>query len=383
MNTRGSSAYGMTRSRRPWRQLGSFSQLLMGTRIWKADASSSRDDAPGTPGLSPGGTAPPRAPGPHGGAAGPGAPGPQGAAPCAAGPRGGAACPCAPWPQGGAACACALGSHGGAAAPCAPGSHGGAPGSRGPGGGGHAAAGPWAAAGPCAAAGAWPAAGTAGPHAAGSGAPGGPSTGVGPCSGWPATGLCTGGGGGAGLCTGGSGAGSGAAAAGLPWKGVRPGSTTAVAARVGPETGSSRSAGPCGEAKDSSTASRTTSRVTVRPPRDLGVLPGHRRIADHHIVVEAAPDPDGVARLEAVAPALVADLKLVHPLRLPGTGPPRRVGPVPLTAEDPPPDGTEIDRHRADSQPPARVHRLDALTVGPHGPGLRARVAQHHPARAG
>jgi len=29
---------------------------------------------------------------------------------------------------------------------------------------------------------------------------------------------------------------------------VRPGSTTAVAARVGPETGSSRSAGPCGEA---------------------------------------------------------------------------------------------------------------------------------------
>src|SRR5262249_41955027 len=35
----------------------------------------------------------------------------------------------------------------------------------------------------------------------------------------------------------------------------------------------------------------------VWPPRDLGVLPGHRRIADHHIVVEAAPDPDGVARL--------------------------------------------------------------------------------------
>ncbi len=40
----------------PWRQPGSVSQLLMGTRIWNADASSSRDPAPGAPGSCPGGT---------------------------------------------------------------------------------------------------------------------------------------------------------------------------------------------------------------------------------------------------------------------------------------------------------------------------------------
>ena len=129
-------------------------------------------------------------------------------------------------------------------------------------------------------------------------------------------------------------------AAGLPGPAARPMSRTAVAARVGPATGSSRSTGPCGEARDNSTASRdhqpgnraaaqegprpalALEYPPVRPARDLGVLAGHRRIADDHVVVGAAPDPDGLARLEAVPPALVADLKLVHPLRLPGPGPP-------------------------------------------------------------
>src|SRR5579859_6950202 len=76
-NTRGSSAYGITSSRRPWRHPGSFSQLRTGTRIWTAEASSSAASAAAPP--SRGGTGlrsiaavgnGPAGPGP--GAAGPG-----------------------------------------------------------------------------------------------------------------------------------------------------------------------------------------------------------------------------------------------------------------------------------------------------------------------
>ena len=44
-NTSGSSEYAMTRSRKPWRHPGSVSQLRTGTRIWNAEASSSRASA--------------------------------------------------------------------------------------------------------------------------------------------------------------------------------------------------------------------------------------------------------------------------------------------------------------------------------------------------
>src|SRR5262249_37706417 len=50
----------------------------------------------------------------------------------------------------------------------------------------------------------------------------------------------------------------------------------------------------------------------VRAPGQQGVLPGHRRIADHDVVVGAPADPDDPVLLEAVPSALAADLKLVH-----------------------------------------------------------------------
>src|SRR5258708_12011076 len=51
MNTSGSSAYVMTRSRRPWRQPGFLSQLPTGIRIRNASTNSSLAGAAGGPGL--------------------------------------------------------------------------------------------------------------------------------------------------------------------------------------------------------------------------------------------------------------------------------------------------------------------------------------------
>ena len=50
--------------------------------------------------------------------------------------------------------------------------------------------------------------------------------------------------------------------------------------------------------------------VEARPAQPAG--------ADHHVVVHAAPEPDGLAPLELVPPALAADLELVHLPCLPG-----------------------------------------------------------------
>jgi len=53
----------------------------------------------------------------------------------------------------------------------------------------------------------------------------------------------------------------------MPWP------RTPVAVRVGPGTGSIRSTGPCGEARDSSTTSRITSLLTAPPPRKVPARP--------------------------------------------------------------------------------------------------------------
>src|SRR5258708_37667674 len=55
MNTSGSSAYVMTRSRRPWPQPGFLSQLLTGIRIRNASTNSSLAGAAAGPGLRVGG----------------------------------------------------------------------------------------------------------------------------------------------------------------------------------------------------------------------------------------------------------------------------------------------------------------------------------------
>src|SRR5215813_9223542 len=74
----------------------------------------------------------------------------------------------------------------------------------------------------------------------------------------------------------------------------------------------------------------------VRAEGQPGVLPGHRRITDHDVVVGAPADPDDLVLLEAVAAALATDLKLVHRSPSPARAPPHGVPAVWLPGIRPP-----------------------------------------------
>jgi len=63
----------------------------------------------------------------------------------------------------------------------------------------------------------------------------------------------------------------------------------------------------------------------VRAEGQPGMLPGHRGIADHDVVIRAPADPDDLVLLEAVPVALATDLKLVHRSPFPAGAQPRGV----------------------------------------------------------
>src|SRR5262249_56419233 len=74
----------------------------------------------------------------------------------------------------------------------------------------------------------------------------------------------------------------------------------------------------------------------VRAEGQPGVLPGHRRITDHDVVVGAPADPDDLVLLEAVAAALAPALKLVPRSPSPARAPPHGVPAVWLPGIRPP-----------------------------------------------